>query len=421
MAPAAHPVPPPGARHSQPPLPQVPPPTLVGPDELDGLFVEFHDGLWTTLKVAADAIGGFPTPRDLKDALMGLGRVRGLLGAQEPHPWVRDATAAEIAVLKARRQLGRNACRAQLCSREGVFEIAGGMREVGLASTRRRLRDPESDRGGAASDSGGAGPVLPGATGDDDVSLVGTVAAGTERAGRADVSTRERMAAARSASCAEARGQVGHPGGAGGGAAGATGATGVDDTPLTELVWDPSAAPQTIEPLDQAAAARIVGSKAGKGLKFTDPEIDAFISTELAAFDAWYSRSRTSVVLSRPGNVGTSSAHTRDLTAVAARQVLFINKELGVVSRSGWRTLLSPTCLSNFVGFMLATGKEPATCCTYLERMVPIIKFCGATRRAAIGFCQGVESWVKRVCTHFRAAKKRKDRDTIVEMKERGG
>ena len=90
--------------------------TLHG--ELDGLLLEFHDEQRATLKVTADAVGG-------------------VWGSRTPTPWVGDASPAEIAVLEARRQLGRNACRVHLCSEEAAAELAGGMRELGLVATRR--------------------------------------------------------------------------------------------------------------------------------------------------------------------------------------------------------------------------------------------------------------------------------------------
>jgi hypothetical protein len=142
----------------------------------------------------------------------------------------------------------------------------------------------------------------------------------------------------------------------------------------------------------------------------------------LAGFSAWYARSSGAVVLSRPGHVGTSSSHTQDLTASAVRQLLFVSSlALGLASHGGWRSLLSPACISKFVGFTLATGKQPATVVTYLERLIPVVKYAAVKGICSDGWSSGVETWVKRVCTHFRAQKKRKDRDTIVEMKERGG
>jgi len=329
------------------------------------LFVPFEGGEWAVVKTVAAFVGGFTSGRELKDALMVLSRARpGPPGGPPPQDWVRDASPAEIVHLKALGYLGRNACRAQLCSREAVAELLLSGRGGGGGRPLRPAPVAPSPVTHHQRQGQGAGPRLPGVVG--------------------------------------------------------------DDVPLTALVWDPSAAPDVIEPMDPQDAEAIVaqagGRERGGGPRFSNPQIEAFVAAQagLAGFSAWYARSSGAVVLSRPGHVGTSSSHTQTLTGTVVRQVLFVSQG-GLASHGGWRSLLSPACISKFVGFTLATGKQPATVVTYLERLIPLMKYAGVRNVASVGWSTGLQGWIKRICTHFRAQKKRKDRDTIVEMKKRGG
>ena len=391
------------------------------------LFVPFEGGEWAVVKTVAAFVGGFTSGRELKDALMVLSRARPAPpGGPPPQDWVRDASPAEIVHLKALGYLGRNACRAQLCSREAVAELLLSGRGGGGGRPMRPVPVAPSPVTHHQRQGQGAGPRLPGVVGDDvpltalvwDPSAAPGVIEHADRTPRPPSPERGPVPPPPALS----PGQVAGPRGAGPRLPGVVG----DDVPLTALVWDPSAAPDVIEPMDPQDAEAIVaqagGRERGGGPRFSNPEIEAFVAAQagLAGFNAWYARSSGAVVLSRPGHVGTSSSHTQTLTGTVVRQVLFVSQG-GLASHGGWRSLLSPACISKFVGFTLATGKQPATVVTYLERLIPLAVYAGVRNVASVGWSTGLQGWIKRICTHFRAQKKRKDRDTIVEMKERGG